>query len=212
MQDIWPCFSFWHLWSEKILFKIDLLFHYLLHGDFFPAFMMARCSWKVSVVLKKICHHRLRYCYNRRSHVPSLSLFLFHPALLFLFSPTFVIRVLPHVLQSVCAFHWRCIYQSCPLSSSPSSRQCNPFEYQGDCWQWRDTWEHKKPPAGFKGQGGEEGSDSGKELSPYMQLNKATVRGGRALIHKHTKTAGGIHTWEWWEEKRKTYSIICYNR
>lgn len=70
----------------------------------------------------------------------------------------------------------------------------------------------KKPPAGFKGQEGEERSDSGKELSPYMQLNKATVRRGRALIHKHTKTAGGIHTWEWWEEKRKTYSIIRYNR
>lgn len=70
---------------------------------------------------------------------------------------------------------------------------------------------HKKLQ-GFKGQGGEEGSDSGKDLSPYMQQNKATVRGGRALTHKHTKTAGGIHTWEWWEEKRKTYSIIRYNR
>ncbi len=22
VQDIWPCFSFWHLWSEKIIFKI----------------------------------------------------------------------------------------------------------------------------------------------------------------------------------------------
>ncbi len=110
-----------------------------------------------------------------------------------------------------CVLSTEDVFISLALYPSPSSRQCNPFEYQGDCWQWRDTWEHKKPPAGFKGQGGEEGSDSGKELSPYMQLNKATVRGGRALIHKHTKTAGGIHTWEWWEENILHHSLQQIN-
>lgn len=59
----------------------------------------------------------------------------------------------------------------------------------------------KKSPAGFKGQGGEQGSDSGKEHLP--KLNKATVRGGSPLTHKHTKTARGIHTWGW-EQKRGT--------
>ncbi len=179
---------------------------------FFPAFMMARCSWKVSVVLKKICHHRPRYCYNRRSHVPSLSLFLFHPALLFLFSPTFVIRVLPHVLQSVCAFHWRRIYQSCPLSSSPLQGSVIHLNIKAtvDNGETLESTKNLQPASRAKEE--KKGLTVARSSHQYMQLNKATVRGGRALIHKHTKTAGGIHTWEWWEEKRKTYSIIRYNR
>lgn len=107
----------------------------------------------------------------------------FHLALMFLFTPAFVIRVLPCVLRSVCTFHWRSIYHSYP-SFSPPSRQCTTFEYQGFGWQCRDTWDHKKSPASFKGQGGEQGSDSGKEHLP--QPNKATVRGGSPLTRKNT--------------------------
>lgn len=115
----------------------------------------------------------------------------FHPALMFLFTPTFVIRVLPCVLRTVCAFHWRCIYHSYP-SFSPLQGSVPHLNIKAtvDNGETLESTKNLQPASRAKEE--EQGSDSGKEHLP--QPNKATVRGGSPHSHRDTHTNIHMYT------------------